>query len=84
MSTLAERQLAAWQAIARDWPTRLRPDQRWPSVVECTACHKGILLATDEAGHVYQYSEDTQLALVVHHLRNFHSELDPDRPPPAL
>lgn len=79
MSTLAERQLAAWQQIAESWDL-----EETPTVLRCAACHKSVLLLRDRHKHRFMYTPGERLALIVLHLRNFHSELDPDRPLPAL
>lgn len=80
MPTLAERQLAAWQAIAETWPTSIDwNDDGLRSVRRCDACGKGIMLSTDQAGALYMYTDEQWLALVVLHLRNHHAGLDPDR-----
>ena len=79
MSTLAERQLAAWQAIAARWDW----SPRGP-VARCNACGKSIALTRDSQDRPYMYSDDQWLALVVLHLRNFHPDLDPDKPAQTL
>jgi hypothetical protein len=73
MGTLAERQLAAWEAIAEDWPAVI--DGR---VVRCAECGMGIRLLTDIAGVMFTFTHEQMLALTVLHLRNFHPGLDPD------
>jgi len=74
MPTLAERQLAAWEAIAEDWPVS-ESDRAY----RCGDCGKGIALATDAANVRYLYTHEQYLALVVLHLRNHHADLDPDK-----
>ena len=71
MSALAARQLAAWEVIATDWD--MDDNGR------CAKCGKGIALLTDGTGTAYQYSYAQLLALTVLHLRNFHTDLDPDQ-----
>lgn len=74
MSTLAERQLAAWQAVAAGWGWRLDGQ-----CARCTACGKSIALVYDGQDRPYVYTDDQWLALTVLHLRNFHPDLDPDQ-----
>jgi hypothetical protein len=90
MPTLAERQLAAWQRIAENWP--VSHDAQHPVTepdpdadvygrdrsYRCGACEGGIALAVDGAGKRYLYTETQWMALVVLHLRNHHADLDPD------
>lgn len=76
MSTLAERQLAAWQAIARTWDAR----DCQQTVRVCNGCKLGMYLVTDQTGIPYQYTDDELLTMVVLHLRNHHMELDPEWP----
>ena len=75
MSTLAERQLAAWEAIAEGWPLPIDPD----GVGRCGRCGKGVLLWTDDQARPYRYTHEQVLALTVLHLRNHHVDLDPDK-----
>lgn len=74
MSTLAERQLAAWERLAEDWPVSVSDRAH-----RCGDCGKGIALSTDEQGHRYLYTETQWMAMVVLHLRNHHADLDPDQ-----
>ena len=76
MPTLAERQLAAWEAIAEDWPV-----SESDRVYRCGDCAGGVALATDMGGVRYLYTHEQYLALVVLHLRNHHADLDPDKEP---
>lgn len=84
MSTLAERQLAAWQAIAETWLVSHDAQYSGPSCPgdpswRCGDCGTGIALAFDSQGKRYVYTDEQWLALVVLHLRNHHAELDPDK-----
>lgn len=72
---LGDRQLAAWQAIARDWEWR-----GWGRLALCDVCEKSIALICDSQDRPYAYSDDQWLALIVLHLRNHHPDLDPDQP----
>ena len=74
MSTLAERQLAAWEAIAEGWPVDLDAE----GIGRCRDCGKGVLMWIDRHGRPYRYTHEQVLSLTVLHLRNFHAELDPD------
>ena len=74
MPSLADRQLAAWQALAEDWETYA--DGR---VRRCTACSASVYLITDAAGRPFQYGPDGLLALTVLHLRACHADMDPDK-----
>lgn len=74
MPTLAERQLAAWEAIAESWPARTDDHVR-----ACGRCGKGIFLELDNSGKRFLYTHEQALALTVLHLRNHHADLDPDR-----
>jgi hypothetical protein len=83
---IAERQLAAWQEIAQDWPTvsvcdveDKTDDGEGVWVERCVSCFGGIYRVTDPHGHPYPYSDADRLALVVAHLRQAHLGLDPDR-----
>lgn len=81
MSTLAERQLWAWQKIAEDWPSLEHHAEKDSKVVVARCqCGKGVLLVTDSAGRLFSYTRDQWLALLVAHLRNHHQELDPEWP----
>lgn len=80
LAPAAERQLAAWQELARDWATlRVLDVDCGIWVVRCASCFGGIYRATDRHGHEYRYSDAEIGALVVDHLRRSHPGLDPDR-----
>lgn len=84
MPTLAERQLAAWERLAEDWPVSHDSQYGGPSfpgdrAYRCGDCGKGIALAFDDHGHRYLYTETQWMALMVLHLRNHHADLDPDK-----
>jgi hypothetical protein len=74
MGALARAQLAAWEAIARDWPTYADDPMR-----RCVSCHVGIWREVDEHGISYQWTPEQTLAATVLHLRHRHADLDPDR-----
>jgi len=79
MPTVAERQLAAWQQIAKGWLVDdAMPADDGQLVDRCRACGKGIALAADAYGNLYRYHRDEYLALIVLHLRNHHADLDPN------
>jgi hypothetical protein len=77
VSTLAERQLAAWEVIANEWP--MWEDTSEQCVLRCKACGKGVLLIHDEAGRIYRWTPEQWRAQIVLHLRNHHADLDPDQ-----
>jgi hypothetical protein len=84
MPTVAERQLAAWQAIAADWPVSHDAQHGRDTAMSahnrawrCGDCQKGVALAYDDSGRRYQYTDEQWLALIVLHLRNHHPDLDP-------
>jgi len=74
MAPQAKRQLAAWEAIAKDW--QLTYDRT--TVMRCPDCGRGVYLVTDKDGNPYKYIPSAILALVVLHLRNHHADLDPN------
>ena len=84
LAPVAERQLAAWEAIARDWPLYEDGDCE-----RCASCHQNVIAVTDVLAPVeegtsrrpaaYAYTDEQRLALVVAHLRQAHMDLDPDR-----
>lgn len=78
IAPLGQAQLAAWEGIARRWPTAL-DDHIHPWVWRCQSCERGIFLATDAAGNKYRYTPADRMALIVRHLRANHEDLDPDR-----
>jgi len=75
---MAARQLAAWDALAEGWPVSMDKRTGEQGVYRCGDCLKGVALATDRGGTLYQYSADQFRALIVLHLRAHHAELDPD------
>ena len=80
VAPLAKTQLAAWEVIARDWPTVALKDPGTQVRMErCGSCFGGIYRLTDDHGHAYRYTDEQKLAQVVAHLRQAHMHLDPDR-----
>ena len=80
MPTLAERQLAAWERLAEDWPvSHDAGHNQQDRSYRCGDCGKGVALALDDQRHRYLYTETQWMALVVLHLRNHHADLDPDQ-----
>jgi hypothetical protein len=87
LSYVIVNQLAAWEKLAEDWPVSHdaqyggdytssgHRDQSY----RCGDCGKGVALAFDSQGRRYLYTDAQWLALVVLHLRNHHSALDPDK-----
>lgn len=63
-------QLAAWQAIAMDWPRY--PDGR---AVRCGKCDQALWFTSDIGGKPYIYEDHELLALRVAHIRQAHSEV---------
>jgi hypothetical protein len=80
---LAVNQLAAWEALAEDWPVSHDSqyiDQHGKDrSYRCGDCGKGVALAFDDNGARYLYTDAQWRALVVLHLRNHHADLDPDK-----
>jgi hypothetical protein len=81
----ATSQLAAWEALAEDWPVSHDAQYDQSSAIShrdrsyrCGDCGKGIALALDDQGKRYLYTDQQWRALVVLHLRNHHADLDPD------
>jgi hypothetical protein len=75
-------QLAAWEKLAEDWPVSHDAQYGGPGsdlAYRCGDCGKGVALAFDSQGRRYLYTDAQWLALVVLHLRNHHSALDPDK-----
>lgn len=80
VNALAVRQLAAWEELARDWPTFQVLDVNTGIWVErCASCLTGIWRHNDRDGKPYVYDDAERLALTVAHLRQAHADLDPDR-----
>ena len=74
IGALAQRQLAAWEDIARDWTVYIdEPSMR------CVSCHMEVYRLTDDHGVYYHWAPQQTLAMTVAHLRQAHLELDPDR-----
>lgn len=79
LSPLAEKQLAAWEDIARGWATLQIFDcdaGAWNE--RCASCLAGLWRHADEHGTAYEYADAEKLALIVAHLRVAHLDLDPD------
>ena len=76
LAPVAQRQLAAWRALAGSWATELDSSGH-PWTWRCSDCGKGILLATDTQGARYEWSAQTRLDMITLHLRNHHADLDP-------
>jgi hypothetical protein len=76
LGALAQIQLAAWEAIAVDWPVYADHDT---GRLRCASCHGAVLTLVDDRGGFYHWSEDQVLAAKVTHLRARHPSLDPDR-----
>ena len=77
LAPLAVRQLAAWEDIARGWPSRPDADGKCQ---RCQACGVALYRLADDAGRPYRYGPGQVLAQTVAHLRQAHAELDPDLP----
>ena len=75
LAPLALNQLAAWEKIAEDWPV-----SREVATYRCGDCGGPVCLAVDGAKRPYRYTHEQFLALTVLHLRNHHTDLDPDQP----
>jgi hypothetical protein len=72
IAPLAQRQLAAWQAIAAKWTIAKRDDQ-----MACGKCDGAVMALADQHGTGYRISSDVILAAVVMHLRACHAEVEP-------
>ena len=70
---LAAAQLAAWEALADNWPWNSDDKHAW-----CGRCGKSIALLRDRQARLYRYTDEQWRALIVLHLRNFHEDWDPD------
>jgi len=94
IAPLAQRQLAAWEALAGRWPLELDSTSHpwvWlpleldstshPWVWRCARCPagKGVFLATDTAGARYRWTAQQRIQMITLHLRNHHLDLDPER-----
>jgi hypothetical protein len=73
IDSLALRQLAAWENIARKAP--VYTSQR--GFVRCAWCDLTVWRKEDDKGQPYQITDADILALRVAHLRNHHPNLDP-------
>lgn len=81
VSPVAAGQLAAWEAIARDWLTLQVFDADAGAWNErCGSCFAGLWRLADDHGQPYAYSGEDKLAMIVAHLRVAHLDLDPDPP----
>ena len=80
MSRPSDRQLAAWEAIAEGWQSH----DDHTTVRRCLVCGLGIYLLTDVSGRSYLFTREQIMAQTVLHLRNYHADLDPDRPVQTL
>jgi hypothetical protein len=74
LSTVAAGQLAAWEELARDWP--VYADE---PCMRCVSCHVAVYRTHDDTDTAYVYAPEETLALTVAHLRQAHTDLDPDR-----
>jgi hypothetical protein len=81
MSTLAERQLAAWEQLAE----RAETAESQVIILLCQermatgfTCGKSIAVLTDNYGRRHHDTHEDMTALIVLHLRNHHAHLDPD------
>jgi hypothetical protein len=80
LASIAQRQLAAYQAKAEEWPLNeiwradIRDDIMRHCMV-CCQCYQNIYFISDDEGRVYDYTEDELKTLVVAHLRQSHPEV---------
>jgi hypothetical protein len=74
LAPLATSQLAAWQDIADDWPLHV---DGWHE--RCTECGQSVLRLFDHHAVPYRYTPAQRRMLIVAHLRQAHTEMDPDR-----
>ena len=72
---IGELQLAAWQGIAESWPVYLDENEHF----RCQKCNVTIWRLSDDNGQGYIYTPEELLALKVAHIRQSHSELDPNK-----
>jgi hypothetical protein len=73
IALVAIKRLAAYQRIARQWPSYL--DGR---ANRCTECMQNMWFNTDGHGVSYEYSDYEILSLVTAHIRQVHSEVVDD------
>lgn len=74
IDSLAVRQLANWERIAKDWPV-FESDAGY---VRCAYDDMAIWRTEDNQGMPYQLSHLEVLALRVAHLRQHHPQLEPN------
>lgn len=72
---IAERQLAGWEAYARNFPLVLDTDSTGMPE-RCGFCGQAIYFVMDTFGNSYGYSREEILALTVAHIRQAHEEID--------
>jgi hypothetical protein len=72
---LAIEQLKKWQDIAQQWDTFEAPINGRQGI-HCRRCSQTIWFRTDMGGHVFLYTSDQILALVVAHIRQNHAEVN--------
>lgn len=77
--TIAHRQLELWEEIALSWPVFLdNSEKQWP--YRCNKCGQCIYFGKDPSGSFFLYTGEQELALIVAHIRQCHSEVIDDRP----
>jgi hypothetical protein len=83
LSQAAERELAAWEGFAARTATKEIP----VIILRCEQlmmtgypCGRSIAVLTDNYEVPIEYTDGQVLAFKVLHLRNFHPDLDPNKP----
>jgi hypothetical protein len=75
IAPLAQRQLAAWQALAADWPVHAT-DEDGQIKLACGECGRGIVPLRNTTGD-YHYVLRHFTDATVMHLRQRHAEVEP-------
>lgn len=73
LAPLAVAQLAKWRVYARQWPLY---QEEGSAYVRCNSCTQAIIPIHDHRGHVYSYTSDQRIALIVAHIRQAHAEAE--------
>lgn len=76
LAPVAQRQLAAWQAIAQTWPLTLDAQE---GHLRCAHCQQSVARLADDQGRPYSYRPAEWLGMLVAHMRQAHPGADPDR-----
>jgi hypothetical protein len=81
IAPLAQRQLAAWQQLAADWPLLVerRTEASGLKVLHhvCAECFSSVFALQDQAGQSFRVTPQHVLDATVMHLRARHADLEP-------